>query len=130
VQNFVIQCETCQLTKHERVHPTGLLQPLPILAGAWQDISLDFIEGLPNSEGFTAILVVVDRFSKYPHFVALKHTFTVQHVAKVILDTVVRLQCMPKSMVSDRDMIFMSHFWKELFRLNSTTFLTSNAYHQ
>jgi hypothetical protein len=60
MQNFVTQCSTCQLSKHERVHSTGLLQPLHIPASAWQDISLDFIEGLPNSEGLNSILVIMD----------------------------------------------------------------------
>jgi hypothetical protein len=95
VQGYVSQCATCQLAKHERVHPAGLLQPLPIPDGAWQDISLNFMEGLPASEVFNAILVMVDRFSKYAHFAALKHPFTAPVVAKVVLDTVVRLHGMP-----------------------------------
>jgi hypothetical protein len=72
-----------------------LLQPLPIPDGAWQDISLNFVEGLPVSEVFNAILVMVYRFSKYAHFAALKHPFTAPVVAKVVLDTVVRLHGMP-----------------------------------
>jgi hypothetical protein len=68
VENFVKQCTTCQQAKSERIHPAGLLQPLPIPTGAWQDIAIDFIEGLPRSNGFNSISVVVDRFSKYAHF--------------------------------------------------------------
>lgn len=63
VQNFVNQCEVFQQTKHEHSHPSSLLQPLPIPKGAWHDISLNFVEGLPLSAGSNIILVVVDRFT-------------------------------------------------------------------
>jgi IS30 family transposase len=90
---------------------------------------MDFIEGLPVSEGFNCILVVVDRFSMYSHFLPLKHPFIALQVAKLLLDAVVRLHGLPKSIVSDRDKIFTSHLWKELFRFTDTTLLISTAYH-
>jgi hypothetical protein len=129
VDSFVKQCAVCQQAKHERQHPARLLQPLRIPAGCWQDIAMNFIEGLPVSEGFNGILVVVDRFSKYSHFLPLKHPFTPLQVAKLLLDAVVRLHGLPKSIVSNRDKIFTSHLWKELFRRTNTTLLTSTAYH-
>jgi hypothetical protein len=73
VEEFVSQCSICQQAKHTHTHHAGLLQPLPVPAGAWRDITMDFIEGLPLSEGANVILVVVDRFTKYAHFVPLKH---------------------------------------------------------
>jgi hypothetical protein len=127
--SFVKQCTICQHAKSERVHPTGLLQPLPVPQGIWQDISMDFIEGLPKSEGFNTILVVVDRLSKYAHFLPLKHSLTTQHIAKVIMEGAVKHHGMPRSIISDRDKIFTSNFWKELFRLSNTTLLTSTTYH-
>jgi hypothetical protein len=90
---------------------------------------MDFIEGLPKLAEANNILVVVDRFSKYTHFIPLSHPFTAKQVAQVILDVIVRLHGMPTSMVSDMDKIFTSSFWKELFKLTNTTLLTSTAYH-
>ena len=75
------------------------------------------------------ILVVVDRFTKYAHFLALKHPFTTHQVAKLLLDSVVKLHGVPKSMVSDRDRIFPSIVWQSLFTQLGTKLLHSTAYH-
>lgn len=75
---------------------------------------MDFIEWLPKSEGYDVTLVVVDRLTKYAHFVALKHTFIAAHVAWVFLDSVVKLHGVPRSIVSDHDKVFTSTFWREL----------------
>lgn len=129
VVDFVQQCGIFQQAKHSNHHPAGLLQPLPIPEGAWQDISMDFIEGLPKSEGFIVILVVVDRFTRYAHFIPLKHPYTAKSVAQVIFDNVVKLHGLPKSIVSDRDKVFASVFWQELFKLMGTRLMLSSAYH-
>jgi hypothetical protein len=73
--------------------------------------------------------VVVDIFSKYAHLIPLKHPFTAYQVAQVILDVVVRLHGMPRSIISDRDKIFTSGLWREMFKLSNTTLLTSTSYH-
>ena len=99
MENFVKQCMVCQQAKHDHTHPAGLLQPLPIPEGAWQDISLDFIEGLPMSHNSNVILVIVDRFTKYAHFLPLKHPFTASQVAKLLLDSMIKLHGVPKTMV-------------------------------
>lgn len=129
VNQFVQQCATCQQAKAERIHPAGLLQPLPIPKGAWEDVTMDFIEGLPRSEGFDTIMVVVDRFTKYGHFLPLKHPFTASGVAHIFLEQVVKLHGLPKSIVSDRDKVFTSSFWKHLFQLMDVKLLMSTAYH-
>jgi len=90
---------------------------------------MDFVEGLPVSNTFNAILVVVDRFTKYAHFIPLKHPFTAAQIAKVVLDNIVKLHGLPTAIVTDRDKIFVSAFWKELFKLYGIQLQLSTAYH-
>lgn len=78
---------------------------------------MDFIDGLPSSFGRTVIFVIVDRFSKAAHFIDLSHPYTASSVAQAFLDTFYRLHGFPKSVVSDRDAVFLSDFWQEIFKL-------------
>jgi hypothetical protein len=110
MENFVKQCTMYQHVKHSLQHPMGLLQPLPIPTGMWQDLTMDFIEGLPKSDGYSVILVVVDRLTKYAHFIAIKHPYTAASIAQIFLDNIVKLHGLPASIVTDRDTIFVSKF--------------------
>jgi len=76
---------------------------------------MDFITRLPKSNGYDAILVVVDHLSKYAHFIPLKHPYSTKSVAEVFTREVIRLHGIPASIVSDQDPVFVSLFWKELF---------------
>jgi len=129
VEDFVKQCSVCQQAKHTNHSPPGLLQPLPIPEGVWMDISMDFIEGLPKSNGYSVIMVVVDRLTKFAHFVAVKHPYTASTIAQLFMDNIVKLHGLPNSIVSDRDTIFVSVFWKELFKLYRVNLQLSTAYH-
>lgn len=75
------QCDAYQHNKYEAISPTGLLNPLMIPTTIWEDIAMDFIDGLPVVQGKSIILVVVDQLLKYGHFVALGHSYSAPSVA-------------------------------------------------
>jgi len=129
VQQYVQSCEVCQQAKVEHVKSPGLLQLLAVLDRAWKVVSLDFIEGLPKSQGKDTILVIIDKFSKYAHFLPLTHPFTALSVAQLYFSQVYKLHGLPEAIISDRDRIFTSALWQELFRLSDTQLLMSSSYH-
>lgn len=71
----------------------------------------------------------MDRFSKYAHFMAMSHPYTAVDVTQIYLDHVFNLHGWPRSIVSDRDAVFLSNFWKAMFELQGTELLLSSAYH-
>ena len=104
VEDFIRQCVVCQHAKHEHLKPAGKLQPLPIPTEPWHDISMDFV-------------------------VPLKHPFTAVQVARAFWENVVKIHGVPETIVSNRDRIFTSVFWKDLMASTSTKLLHSTAYH-
>lgn len=106
-----------------------MLQPFPIPNVVWEEINIDLIVKLPKSNGFDGVMVVVDRLSKYGNFVPLKHPYLVRTIADVFIQEVVRLHGIPASVVRDHDSLFLSIFWKELFKKQGTQLEVSTAYH-
>ncbi|TYK16772.1 Transposon Ty3-G Gag-Pol polyprotein [Cucumis melo var. makuwa] len=129
IKKYCAKCLICQRNKTLCLSPAGLLLLLSIPTLIWNDISIDFVEGLPKAAGFEVIFVVVDRLSKYAHFLPLKHPYSAKIVADLFVKEVVRLHGFPTSIVSDRDRVFLSNFWKEMFRLAGTKLNRSSAYH-
>eukprot|EP00253_Pinus_taeda_P032510 PITA_32510 len=125
ILTFVAKCDVCQRHKGETVKSSGTLQPLPITASIWTEVSMDFITSLPKSSNKSVIMVVVDRLSKYAHFCALPHPFTLALVAQAFMDQIFKLHGMPTSIVSNRDPIFTNNFWQELFRLQEWWYSTN-----
>nr|GEY86454.1 retrotransposon-related protein [Tanacetum cinerariifolium] len=105
----VLECDVCQRQKPDLSAYPGLLQPLPIPGRIWAEVSMDFIEKLPNSQGKTVIMVVVDMLSKYAHFMPLSHPFNASQVAQVFLDGVYKLHGLPES-ISREEAINMLKF--------------------
>lgn len=120
VKHWVQTCHVCQQAKPERVKYLGLVEPLRVPKKPWQHIAMDFVEGLPPSGQYNCLLVIVDRFSKYGHFIPLAHPYTAAKVASLFVDHVFKLHSLPETIVCDRDVVFTSHFWRDLFRAIGT----------
>ncbi|KAI2648330.1 Transposon Tf2-9 polyprotein [Labeo rohita] len=129
VQEYVQACNTCARSKNPNAPSTGELQPLPVPKRPWTHISLDFVSGLPDSQGKNTILTIVDRFSKAVHLVALAGLPSAKTTAELILEHVVRLHGFPKDIVSDRGPQFTAKFWQAFCRLVGTTSSLSSGFH-
>ncbi|TQD70994.1 hypothetical protein C1H46_043477 [Malus baccata] len=129
IKELIAGCDICQKNKYETLAPAGLLTPLPIPQRIWSDIAMDFITGLPLCKGKSVIFVIVDRLSKAAHFLPLSHPYTAHSVAQVFIDQVFKLLGMPTSIVSDRDPIFISAFWREFFHLQGSKLCLSSGFH-
>lgn len=107
VAEFVKNCLTCPKAKSSHRYPGGLLQPLPVPNQIWEDIAMDFIVGLPLSIVYTVIYVIINRLSIFGYFIPLKKEFTSTIVAKAFIQNVVKLHGIRKTLVNDRDRVFM-----------------------
>jgi transposase InsO family protein len=90
---------------------------------------MDFVEGLPRSGRYNCILVVVDKFSRFAHFIPLSHPFSASTVATAFFDNVYKLHGSPEKIISDRDKLLNSQFWQQLFSLTGTELSMSSSYH-
>ena len=129
VARYVQHCQVCARSKPSRQGKMGVLKPLPVPERRWQDISMDFVTGLPESSGFDAILVVVDRLSKRRHFSPCLTTINAQELAELFLRDIWKLHGLPSTVVSDRGVLFVSEFWKKLCQLLGIKSLLSTAFH-
>ncbi|KIK15119.1 hypothetical protein PISMIDRAFT_16757, partial [Pisolithus microcarpus 441] len=116
-------------SKAQRHRPYSLLKQLPVPKRPWNSISMDFIEHLPTSDGFTAILVIVDRLSKQAVFIPTHDSVTLADLAKLFLTHVFSKHGVPAHVTSDRGPEFVSHFFRSLGKALDMRLHFTSGYH-
>jgi hypothetical protein len=133
VTDYCKSCGICSTSKSGTTKPQGLLKTMPVPTYPWQYIGIDFVGPLPESENhngtFDMICVVIDHLSAMVHLVPTRQDYTAVDMAGVIFESVYRLHGLPERLVSDRDSLFTSHFWRRLHELLNVDIRLSSAYH-
>jgi hypothetical protein len=130
IAKYVSECDTCQRIKASHLKPSGTLQPLPIPSWKWDDISMDFVSGLPlTSRKHDSIWVIVDRLTKTAHFIPVHTTYDAKDYASLYIKHIDRLHGVPKTIISDRGSLFVARFWEQLHKSLGTKIIRSSAYH-
>jgi len=129
ITEYIRSCDVCQPNKLIRHKKFGLLEPLEVSMRPWTAISMDFIVGLPKSDGYTKIWVIVDRFSKMAHFIPLRTEEHIKELALTFMQEIWPLQGLPESIVSDRDTRFTSKFCTSLMQLLQVKLNLSTIFH-
>ena len=129
IQRYIKSCDTCQRCKTGTPGTDGLLKPLDIPENRWSSVSLDFVTGLPKSNNCDAILVVVDRLTKRSHFIPTVKEIDAPLTARLFMQNIVKLHGVPKTVVSDRDIRFVSAFWRSLHNILGSQLQMSTSNH-
>ncbi|GKA41348.1 putative reverse transcriptase domain-containing protein [Tanacetum coccineum] len=130
ITTYVSKCMTCAKVKAEYQKPSGLLVQPVIPVWKWENITMDFVTKLLKTTfGQDTIWVIIDRLTKFSHFLPIKETDTMEKLARQYLKEVVLRHGVPVLIISDRDSKFMSHFWKSLNEALGTQLDMSTAYH-
>jgi hypothetical protein len=130
IARYVARCDTCRRVKAIHMKTAGPLQSLPIPTWKWEDISMDFIVGLPRTaKWYDSIWVIIDRLTKIAHFLLVKTYYPVLTYAELYIARILSLHDIPKTIVSNRGPQFVSKFWEELHKSLGTKLLHSSAYH-
>jgi len=129
VREFVAACSVCARSKASHRPPAGLLRPLPIPSRPWSHIAVDFVTGLPPSEGNTVILTIIDRFSKAVHYVPLPKLPSALETADLLSKHVFKLHGIPMDIVSDRGPQFASRVWSAFCKAVGAAASLSSGYH-
>lgn len=122
ISEYVSSCDVCQKSKADIFTSARLFQPLPIPDQVWEDIFMDFIEGLPTSHDKSVIFFIFDRLTRSAHFATLSRPYTAKIVAELLINTIVKLNGMSRSIVS-----IMILYFSVTFDKNSLNCLAPNS---
>jgi hypothetical protein len=129
IDKYVSECDTCQRIKASHLKASGTLQPLPIPSWKWDDISIDFVFELPlTSKNHDSVWVIVDRLTKTTHFIPVHTNYNAKDYASLYIEHIVCLHGVPKTIISDRGSLFVSHFWEQLHLSLGTKIICCSAY--
>ena len=130
VTDYVSKCLTCQQVNDKHQVPSGLLNRIPIPQWKWDSIAMDFVTRLPLTERkHDSVWVIVDRLIKSTHFIPVRIDYSMDRLAELYVDEIIRLHGVPLSIVSDRDPRFTSRFWKELQSTLGTRLNFNTVFH-
>jgi transposase InsO family protein len=129
VKHYCKLCATCQRIKARTTKPPGTLYPLPKASRPWDTMSMDFISGLPIADGYDSIATFVDTFTKQAHFVPCTSKINAEELSRIYFNHIFKLHGLSRCIISDRDPLFTSIFWKDLMRQLRTKLNMSSAYH-
>jgi transposase InsO family protein len=133
IDSYCKSCPTCAMSKPNNQQPMGLLQTLPVPRRPWQYIGIDFVGPLPESKtrhgSFDMICVIIDHLTSMVHLVPTRQNYGAKQIAEVVFDTVYKLHGLPERIISDRDSLFTSTFWRRLNELLGVELRLSTAYH-
>jgi len=110
---YVARCDTCCRVRAIHMKPAGLLQPLSVPEWKWEEVSMDFIKGLPTTrKENNSVWVIIDRLTKLAHFIPVKNSYRPPEYADLYLAKIVKLHGIPKTIILDRGPQFTAHFWE------------------
>ena len=133
IEKYCKSCHTCAISKPMGGEPRGKLKTMPVPTRPWQYVGIDFVGPLPESTNRTGsydmICVIIDILSSMVHIVPSKQTYRASDIAELLFDSIYKLHGIPERIISDRDSLFTSKFWRRLHRLLNTELCMSSAFH-
>jgi hypothetical protein len=130
IAEYVSGCDTCQRIKVSHLKSVGQMQSMSIPAWKWDDISMDFIVGLPlTPRKHDSIWVILDRLTKTAHFIPVHTTYSAERYVEIYVDLIVRLHGLPNTILSDRGTQFVARFWTQVHESLGTKLIHSSSYH-
>nr|GEW09944.1 putative reverse transcriptase domain-containing protein [Tanacetum cinerariifolium] len=130
ITTYVGKCLTCAKVKAEHLKPSGLLKQPKIPKWKWENVTMDFVTGLPSTpSSYDSIWVIVDRLTKSAYFLPKKKTDSIEKLAELYLKEIVCRHGVPVSVISERDSLFTSRFWVSFQKALGTQLDLSTAYH-